>query len=67
MDFFLSKVVAQLILPPAGALLLGVLGLLLLGWRRRLAVLTLLLSLVSLLVLSSPFIGSALSRSLAQT
>ena len=66
MGFLLSKFVAMLILPPAGPLLLGLVGLCVLPRRRRLAVWCLTVALGSLWAFSLPPVAYGLSRSLQE-
>jgi uncharacterized SAM-binding protein YcdF (DUF218 family) len=60
----IKTVLKGLLLPPAGLLLLALLGLLLLRWRPRAAVTLLVVALAALWVLSMPVIADALTRSL---
>lgn len=61
MDFIATRALATLLLPPLDLLLLGLLGLLLLPWRRMTGVLMLLVSLLGLFVLSMPVVSTALA------
>lgn len=60
----IKTVLKGLLLPPAGLLLLALLGLLLLRWRRRAAVALLVLAVGALWVLSMPVVADALTHSI---
>lgn len=64
MGYVLTNVVAAFVLPPLVLLLPGFLGLLLLRSKRRAAVGLLMVSLVGFLVLSMPFVATALARAI---
>ena len=65
MDLFaLSKIVGKLVLPPAGPLILGFVGLLLLGKAFRARLLCLVASLGALCVFSMPVVANKLQQSL---
>jgi uncharacterized SAM-binding protein YcdF (DUF218 family) len=67
MDLFLAKkMLAALVLPPTGPLLLALLGLLLLQWRPRLGRVLAWLGVLSLLALSLPPVAHLLVRSFDQ-
>ena len=64
MGVLLTKIVAALLLPPGGNLLLGVAGLALWRRARMLALLLLVASFVTLYILSMPKVGDALFEAL---
>jgi uncharacterized SAM-binding protein YcdF (DUF218 family) len=64
MGVLLTKIVAALLLPPGGNLLLGVAGLALWRRARMLALLLLVASFVTLYILSTPKVGDALFEGL---
>ena len=63
-EFFFVKVLGNLVVPPGGIIVLGVLGLMLIPFARRTAVFLLLAAMVSLYALSTGFVAGALERSL---
>ena len=63
-EFFFVKVLGNLIVPPGGVIVLGVLGLMLIPFARRLSALLLLATVVSLYALSTAFVAGTLERSL---
>ena len=64
MGYVLTNVVAAFVLPPLVLLLPGFLGLLLLRFKRRAAIGLLTVSLAGFLVLSMPFVATALARAI---
>lgn len=64
MFVYLKSIARNLILPPGGLLILGIIGLLLLGWLKRpkLGGTLVVISLVSLLLCSMPFVGEWLQH-----
>ena len=63
-EFFFVKVLGNLIVPPGGIIVFGVLGLMALPFARRLSALLLLATVASLYALSTGFVAGALERSL---
>ena len=63
-EFFFVKVLGNLVVPPGGIIILGVLGLMLFPFARRLAALLLLATVMLLYGLSTAFVAGALERSL---
>ena len=60
MFIYLKSILRNLILPPQGLVLLGLIGLVLLRWHRRLGLTLIAFSLISLWVLSMPVVSNQL-------
>ncbi len=63
-EFFVTKVLGNLFVPPGGIIVLGLLGLMLIPFARRLSALLLLVTVASLYALSTGFVAGALERGL---
>jgi uncharacterized SAM-binding protein YcdF (DUF218 family) len=59
---YLKSLLRNLILPPQGLVLLGLIGLVLLRWHRRLGLTLIAFSLISLWVISMPVVSNGLQR-----
>lgn len=64
MNLFISKIIAQLLLPPANLLLLGLTGAILARWRRKLGLALASVAVLSLYLLSIPVVATRLLSAL---
>lgn len=64
MNLLISKIIAQLLLPPANLLLLGLFGAIFARWRRKLGLALVTLSVLALYLLSIPLVANRLLSAL---